>query len=99
MRIMKNFFGNDSLTDDKYVALTMIGGAKSSASAYLLATLESATPEVRNLFSGFCTQITQSHEAITNLAIEKGWYHAYGDPKSQLQEIVADSTKVISPNA
>lgn len=96
---MKNFFGNDSLTDDKYISLSMLGGAKASAAAYLAATLESATPEIRHLYSGFCTQITQSHEAMTNLAIERGWYQAYGDPKNQLQEVVADSTKVITPNA
>jgi len=96
---MKDLFGNNSLTDDKYVALSMMGSSKASASGYLMATLESATPEVRHLFSGFCTQITQSHEALTNLAIERGWYQAYGDPKSQLQEVVSDSTKVTSKHA
>ena len=99
MGTMKDFFGNNSLTDDKYIGLSMLGGAKASASAYLMATLESATPEIRHLYSGFCTQITQSHEAMTNLAIERGWYQAYGDPKSQLQEVVSDSTKVISKHA
>jgi len=99
MGVMKDFFGNDSLTDDKYVALNMMGSAKASASGYLMATLESATPEVRHLFSGFCTQITQSHEAMTDLAIERGWYQAYGDPKSQLQETASDSTKVITPHS
>ena len=99
MGAMKDFFGNDSLTDDKYVALSIMGNSKAAASGYLMATLESATPEVRHLFSGFCTQITQSHEALTNLAIERGWYQAYGDPKSQLTEVVTDSTKVISKHA
>ena len=56
-----------------------------------MATLESATPEVRHL-SGFCTQITQSHEAMTNLAIERvGTKHTV--TPSQLHEVVADSTK------
>ncbi|MGI6686372.1 MAG: spore coat protein [Bacillota bacterium] len=96
---IKDFFGNDSLTDDKYVALNMLGSGKASASAYFMATLESATPEVRHLFSNFCTQITQSHEAMTNLAVERGWYHAYGEPKSQLQEVASNSTKIISKHA
>ncbi|MGI6711163.1 MAG: spore coat protein [Bacillota bacterium] len=99
MGAMKDFFGNDSLTDDKHVALSMLGSSKVAASAYLMAALESATPEVRHLFSGFCTQITQSHEALTNLAIERGWYQAYGDPKDQLEKVVTDSTKVISKHA
>jgi len=96
---IKDFFGNDSLTDDKYIALSMLGSGKASAAAYLAATLESATPEVRHLFSGFCTQITQSHEALTNLAIERGWYQAYGEPKRQLHEVASDSTKVISQHS
>jgi spore coat protein CotF len=91
--------GKDSLTDDKYIALTMLGGSKASAAAYLAATLESATPEIRQLYSGFCTQITQGQEALTNMAIENGWYHAYGQPVDQLTKAVSDSMKVIGTNA
>jgi len=97
--IIKDFFGEDSLTDDKYMANTMLTSAKATATAYLAATLESATPELRHLYSGFCTQVTQSHESLTGLAITKGWYNAYGDPTGQLKEAVNDSLKVISPNA
>ena len=91
--------GEDSLTDDKYFALNMLGGSKASAQAYLTATLESATPEIRHLYSGFCTQITQAHEAMTALCIEKGWYHAYGQPVDQLKQSINDSMNVISTNA
>ncbi|PKM83330.1 MAG: spore coat protein [Firmicutes bacterium HGW-Firmicutes-14] len=99
MGMMKNFFGDDSLTDDKYVALNMLGSGKASATAYLSATLESATPEIRHLYSNFCTQLTQSHEALTALAIERGWYSAYGEPKSSLEEVVHDSMKIIESHA
>jgi len=99
MGMMKNFFGDDSLTDDKYIALNLLGGGKASAAAYLSATLESATPELRHLYSGFCTSITQSHEALTALAIEKGWYSAYGEPKTTLKEVVHDSMKITQSHA
>lgn len=99
MGLMKNFFGDDSLTDDKYLALSMMGSAKFAAASYLAATLEAATPEIRHLYSGFCTQITQAHEGMTSLAVQKGWYSAYGEPKAQLQEVIKDSMKVISTNA
>ncbi len=99
MRMMKNLFGDDSLTDDKYIALGMLGSDKAAASAYLAATLESATPELRHLYSGFCTAITQSHETLTALAIERGWYSAYGEPKTTLKEVVHDSMKVTQPHA
>ena len=99
MRMMKNLFGDDSLTDDKYIALNMLGSAKASASAYLSAALESATPELRHLYSGFCTAITQAHETQTALAIERGWYSAYGEPKTTLKEAVHDSMKITQPHA
>lgn len=99
MEIMKNFFGDDSLTDDKYIALNMLGSGKASATAYLSATLESATPEIRHLYSNFCTQVTQSHEALTALTIERGWYPAYGEPKSTLKDVVHDSMKITQPHA
>jgi len=99
MGMMKEFFGDNSLTDDKYIALNMLGAGKASAAAYLAATLESATPELRHLYSGFCTAITQSHEAMTALSIERGWYSAYGEPQNTLKEVVHDSMKIIEPHA
>lgn len=96
---MTNWFGDNSLTDDKYFALNFMGGAKVGAAAYLAATLESATPELRHLYSSFCTQITQGHEALTSLAVEKGWYHAYGEPKQQLDDAISDSMKVIQQHS
>lgn len=99
MGMMKNLFGDDSLTDDKYIALNLLGSSKASATAYLSATLESATPELRHLYSGFCTAVTQSHETLTALAIERGWYSAYGEPKTTLQEAVHDSLKVTQHQA
>jgi spore coat protein CotF len=99
MGMMREFFGDDSLTDDKYIALSMLAGGKASASAYLAATLESATPELRHLYSSFCTAITQSHEAMTALAIERGWYPAYGEPEHTLKEAVHDSLKLTDTHA
>ena len=80
---------------DKHFALSFLGGAKAGAVAYEAATLESATPEFRHLMSGFCTQMVMGHEALTALTVEKGWYHAYDDPKQQLEIAIADSMKVI----
>lgn len=99
MGLMKNFFGDDSLTDDKYLALSMLSSAKFTAASYLAATLAASTPEIRHLFSGFSTQVTQAHEVLMGLATQKGWYNVYGEPKSQLQEVIKDSMKVISTNA
>lgn len=99
MGFIKEFFGNDSLTDDKYMALNMLAASKGNATAYLLATLEAATPEIRHLYFGFCTQLTQAQETLTGLTIQRGWFNAYGEPKAQLKEVLQDSFKVASTQA
>ena len=96
---LKEFFGQESLTDDKYLALSMLASAKVGATGYLMASLESATPEIRHFYSNYCVQMGQAHEAFTALAIERGWYTAYGEPESQLRELVTDSMKFIQPQA
>ena len=74
--MMKNLIntvlGSDAKLSDEMLANNTLQGAKGSSAAYLTATLESATPEVRRMFSEFLTQSIMSHESLTNLAIKKG---------------------------
>lgn len=70
-------------------------GAKSSATAYLSATLEAATSELRALYSASLNQIVGGHEALTALAVNKGWYKPYDMPQQQLVETVKQSEEVL----
>lgn len=97
MSIMGDLFGN--ITDrsaDETIAVNSMGGIASSALAYLMATLEATTPEVRRLFSEYTTQSLLGHEAITAYVIKKGWVKPYSDPVDQLQTTLESSRSIIS---
>jgi spore coat protein CotF len=90
--LMSSFFS--STTDkspDETIALTSMAGAAGSATAYLGATLEATTPEVRRLFSEYCTQSILGHEALTTLAMTKRWFSPNTAPETQLQMSVSKS--------
>lgn len=85
--------------NNEIIANDMIAGAKAAATAYLTASLESATPEVKSLFFNNVTQITQSHQAMIELAVKKGWYKPYKSPEEQLQETFKYSQTFTGTNA
>ena len=88
--MMKNLIntvlGSDAQLSDEMLANISLQGAKGASAAYLTATLESATPEVRRMFSEFLTQSVMSHESLTNMAIKKGWYKPYQNPEEQISQ-------------
>ena len=88
--MMKNLIntvlGSDAHLSDEMLANISLQGAKGTSAAYLTATLESATPEVRRMFSEFLTQSVMSHDSLTNMAIKKGWYKPYQNPDEQVSQ-------------
>jgi spore coat protein CotF len=67
------------------IAASTIASAAGSAQAYLAATLEATTPEVRRLFSEYMAQTIIGQEAIQGLAVKKGWANPYDAPEKQLE--------------
>ena len=95
--IMENIFGTvTNKSADETLAYSAMSAAASSSLAYLGATLESTTPEVRRIFSEYTTQSVMSHEAITGLCIKKGWLSPYETPINQLGSTYTESQSVIS---
>lgn len=90
---------NEGKLNDAIIANDMLAGAKSGAMAYLTASLEAATPEIKNLFFTNVSQMTQGHQAITELALKKGWYKPYQAPDEQLKETFRYSQNFTGPNA
>lgn len=92
MSLIGALFGDgEAKLNDAVIANDMIAGAKGMATGYLISALEAATPEVRNLFMTNVNQIVQSHQALTELAVKKGWYKPYQAPLEQLQDTFAYS--------
>lgn len=97
--LLNAIFGNDITNmNNEVVANDMLVGAKSASTAYLAASLECATPELRRIFSQFSAQSAQSHEAITALAVQKNWYKPYDAPVTQLVETYKQSETVVATN-
>ena len=99
MSFVKGIFGENSATDDKFIALNMDGAFKAGATTYLAGTVEAATPEVRKLYFGFCGELVQSHEKLVNFLGEKAWFKVYGEPKVQLEEAIEQTSGVMRHHA
>lgn len=84
--LINTVLGSDAQLSDEMLANISLNGAKGASAAYLTATLESATPEVRRMFSEFLTQSVMSHESLTSMAIKKGWYQPYQNPDEQISQ-------------
>ncbi|WP_066634254.1 spore coat protein [Desulfolucanica intricata] len=91
--------GDEKQLNNAIIANDMLAGSKAAAAAYLTASLEAATPEIKNLFFNHVTQATQGHQAITELALKKGWYKPYQSPDEQLKETFTYSQTFTQQNA
>lgn len=89
---------NDFKIDDQVIANDTLLGLKAAAMGYLGATLESATPEIRRMFSDYLTQCVMAHESMTALAVKKGWYKPYLPPDQQITESFQQSQWVLNAN-
>ena len=94
MGLMNNIAKNNTDINDEVIAGNMIGSAKSAADAYLNATMTSATPELRAIYSASLTQIIGGSSAITDLAVNRGWVSPYNPPSQQLADTFSKSQTV-----
>ncbi len=98
--LLQNLMGNenDFKINDQVIANDSLMALKGASMAYLGATLESVTPEVRRMYSEFLTQCVMAHEAMTQLAVKKGWYKPYLAPEEQINEAFKQSEWVLNAN-
>lgn len=90
--ILENIFGqNMSKPTDETIAYNLMAGAAAAATAYLTATLDTVTPELRRLLNDYTNQIILQHGTLTKLAVEKGWFLPYETPMKQLQISLANT--------
>lgn len=81
--------------NDRVIANNSLISLKGAATAYLWAALESATPEIRRMWSEYLNQTLIAHEALTALSIKKGWYLPYQAPEDQLTQVFKESEWVL----
>jgi spore coat protein CotF len=95
--IINTFFSQTTdRSADQTLGYSAMASAAAGASAYLAATLQCTTPELRSILSGFVSQKIMEHEAVTNLLINKGWMNPYDEPVKQLETSYRDANSVLS---
>jgi spore coat protein CotF len=95
--LLNTLMGNNGVKmDDQTIANDMLMGSKAGAGAYLTAALECATPELRAMYGTSLNQMIGGHGALTELAVNRGWYKPYDMPDQQLTETVYQSQSVIN---
>lgn len=101
MSIFKALTGGAASDDlkmtDKALANDMLQGLKASSAAYLNATLESATPEVRRMFSEYLSQTLMAHEQVGALSLKRAWYQPYVPIQDQIAEAYDGASDILNP--
>jgi spore coat protein CotF len=80
---------------DATLGLNAMNAAAASAGAYLTATLEATTPEVRRLFGEYLNQSLMAHETLTGLAVKRNWLKPYESAEDQLKISYAGAQKAL----
>lgn len=82
--------------DDRFIALDMLAGAKATITAYMMATLESPTPELRSMLKNAVTQNYDEFSYLMDLSLNMNWVNPYDVPEQQLAEAYKESQTVVS---
>jgi len=94
--IVDSFFKEMTDTSvDETLALNGIAAAATVAGAYLTATLQATTPEVRRLFSEYLTQCIMGHENLVGLALKKNWINPYDVPENQIMVAYKQAQNIV----
>jgi spore coat protein CotF len=70
---------------DEVIASDMLASGKLHSMALTMATLEAATPELRQAFQENLNGCLEDHFKVYRLAQERGWYKAFEDPEAQVE--------------
>lgn len=98
MDILNNFMSAKNVQTDESLLNDMLAGSKAAAAAYLNATLESATPELKSIYTNSLGQILQAHASATAVAVDHRWYKPYESPEQQLADEYKKSVSQIEYN-
>jgi len=83
---------------DETIAYNLMAGAAAAATAYLTATLDTVTPELRRLLNDYTNQIILQHGTLTKLRWKR-MVLPYETPMKQLQISLANTQSIIENNA
>lgn len=94
--VSKMFSDKADQSGDKTLAFAFMAASAASAQAYFTAALQSTTPEVRALLSGYATQKALEHEGLNGYLMQKGYFNPYDDSLQQLMAAEQQAQQVMS---
>jgi len=80
---------------DKTIANDTMAAKAAGSSAYLAAAMTASTPELKQLFSSYSTQMFGEHAELSALNINKAWMDPYNQPEKMLLETLNHSKEVL----
>ncbi|PKM49600.1 MAG: spore coat protein [Firmicutes bacterium HGW-Firmicutes-7] len=86
---------SDDFTVNEAIAHNTIASTAASANAYLMATLEATTPEVRRILNEYTTQSIQANATMTELSVKKNWISPNNSPEDLLRTSITQSQVVL----
>jgi similar to spore coat protein len=90
---LRNAEGMPKLVDAT-ISLAFLLNAKSGVRNYAIALTEAATPEVRATMRVQLDEAINMHEEISNMMINKGWFHPINLDKQFQMDLEASQTAV-----
>lgn len=92
--LLEALTGIDKLSD-QIIATDFMNAAKTGIKTYAAALAETTSPEVRKTLKKQLDDAIKTHEEITDLMINKGWYHAK-NIEQQIRMDVQNAQKVLT---
>ncbi len=93
--LIGSIFSAGDTASDQTMAYMAAVSAAGTANAYFSAAVLSVTPEVRQLFNEFASEMLAGHGQLLNLMLHKGWINPYDETNQQLQTVVTHSMQVL----
>jgi spore coat protein CotF len=95
---LTNILSGSKAMSDEAIVTDMIAGSQAAASAYLKATLECATPELRAMYTASLNQVLEGNAAAIGIAVDHKWAKPYESPEQQLADAYKKSVSSIEYN-
>lgn len=98
--MVSSILGKDDFKlSDEVIANNMMMALESGSTAYHVAALKTATPEVRRMFADFMTQQMTAHEGITEILVKNKWINPYDPPEQSVARAVERAQWVTSADS
>ncbi|MGE5627413.1 MAG: spore coat protein [Solirubrobacterales bacterium] len=85
MSFLDMFIGDDDKLSSEDIAKDMIKDSKFSVTSLAAASAEAVNPELRQMLTQQLDKASREHFQLTDILLNKGWYHAYDEPIEQIK--------------